>query len=36
MATALETKLSASPAQTENDVKALTKEQQDTLNQHKV
>ena len=36
MATELETKLSENPAQTEKDIKALTKEQQDTLNQQKV
>lgn len=36
MATLLETKLSENPAQTEKDTKALTKEQQDTLNQQKV
>lgn len=36
MATVLETKLSENPAQTEKDTKALTKEQQDTLNQQKV
>ena len=36
MATLLETKLSENPAKTEHDEKALTKEQQDTLNQQKV
>jgi len=36
MATLLETKLSENPAQTKNDERALTKEQQDKLNQQKV
>ena len=36
MATLLETKLSEKPAQTKNDKRALTKEQQDKLNQQKV
>lgn len=36
MATVLETKLSENPAQTAQDTKALTKEQQDTLNQQKI
>lgn len=36
MATLLETKLSEKPAQTKNDEIALTKDQQDTLNQQKV
>ncbi|XP_065909802.1 RIIa domain-containing protein 1-like [Dysidea avara] len=36
MATLLETKLSEKPAQTKNDERALTKEQQDKLNQQKI